>query len=266
MAKVSRPAVGCRDGTRPGPAIQGSDGSRVRGKPGPASLVTCCEPCYCGLAVGAGAGAGAGAGGGLGCVEPLDHVGRQVERRVGEHDARIALAEEDLDALFGHDLLDDRIQLALEGVLQVGLQLLHFFLRILLRALQVLLLAVDAALQLGPGALVEHGALRLELLLIGQQPLVQVVELGDLLLVQRLHPGRRHLALGGLGGDALDVEISQLGAFREGTSHRCGRRRRGRWRRGRRLLRARHTRRGDQREPEHKTKDKRLHAEIPFRR
>ena len=62
MAKVSRPTVGCKDGTRPGPAIQGSQTARrSRGTPEPASLGNPCDPCYCGLAVGAGAGAGAGA-------------------------------------------------------------------------------------------------------------------------------------------------------------------------------------------------------------
>ena len=45
----------------------------------------------------------------------------------------VAPAEEHLEPSLGHDLLDDREQLALEGVLEVLLQLLDFFLRVLLK-------------------------------------------------------------------------------------------------------------------------------------
>ena len=64
-------------------------------------------------------------------VEALDHVVGEVERRVGPHDARVVLAEQDCEPPLGDDLLDDRAAAGLEAVLEVLLELLHFLLRVL---------------------------------------------------------------------------------------------------------------------------------------
>src|SRR5262249_10858525 len=87
-------------------------------------------------------------------VDALDHVVGQVERGLGPEQTRIAIAEPHVDALFSGDLGDQRQELALELHLQVALQDLQFFLRILLGALEVAILPLDVLLGRVAGAVV----------------------------------------------------------------------------------------------------------------
>ncbi len=98
-------------------------------------------------------------------------------------------------------------------------------LRVLLEPIVVALLLRDFTFfELRPGGIGHHGALRLQLGLIGLQGLGAVAGLG--LLVGRgfLHASRGGLAVGGVLGDRLKVHEPDLGADRE----RRGRRQRGR--------------------------------------
>src|SRR5690606_5088961 len=163
-------------------------------------------------------------------------------------------------------LLDDRIELVLEVGLQVLLELRDLVLRVLLGALQLLLLPLDRALELAAGLVVHHRAAGLQLLLIGLQLLAELVELVELLLLERLRLRRRGLAFRRFGGDALDVDDGHLRAFQEGPRRLLG----GRGRRlllaGRRLLGSRGRRRRRECQTTEQTEERQFHAPYPFRR
>src|SRR5207253_1006231 len=111
-----------------------------------------------------------------------------------------------------------------------------FLLGIVGEALDLGLLAVDVLCELRARRVAEHAAARVELLLRRLQRRVLRVQLGDLLIVERLHAGTEQLALRGLGRDALDVDerVLRAGRKRRFSSGRslCGRRRRRSGRRG----------------------------------
>ena len=154
----------------------------------------------------AGARLASAAAGILAGVESLDHFAGDVERGIDVDGAGIARAEEQADRQLLDHRVDDRPQLLLELGLERLLQLLHFGVRVFLKAIDFDGEAIDFLLRLRARRLVQYRAALLQLLLVALQRLGFVLELGGLLLRQRLHLAARDLALGRLGGDALQIE------------------------------------------------------------
>src|SRR5512132_4115819 len=84
-------------------------------------------------------------------VEALDHFLGEIETRVGPDDARVAAAENHLQATLLANRLDDRHQLLAELLLEFLRQILDFGLCVLLRELDFTLHAVDVFLERGAG-------------------------------------------------------------------------------------------------------------------
>ena len=75
-------------------------------------------------------------------VEPLDHFSGQVETLIEEHEARVGGAEQHRDLLLVHERLEDRTQLGVERFLHFLAELVELLLRVLLGALELLLLTL----------------------------------------------------------------------------------------------------------------------------
>ena len=166
-------------------------------------------------------------------VELLDHFGGDVERGVSPDQAGIRSVEDVVEALLLADRLDDRGDPALELLLQLLLQFLDLGLRVLGGALHVDLGPFDLLGQVAARRLAHHRAALVELLLQRLGGLLLLVQLGDLLLLQRLHLGAGLLAVGRLGDHPLQDHEGDLGALGErqdlgrGRSRSGGLRRRG---------------------------------------
>ena len=164
---------------------------------------------------------GFGSRGILARVEPLDHFAGDVERRIDVDGAGIARAEEQTDRQLLDDGVDDRAQLLLELGLERLLQLLHLGVRVFLKAIDLDGETIDFLLRLRARRLVQHRAALLQLLLVALQRLGLVLELGGLLLRQRLHLAAGGLAFGRLCRDALQVEEGHpQGRLRRGHGSR----------------------------------------------
>ena len=95
-------------------------------------------------------------------------------------------------------------------------------------ALNVDIGAFDLLGEVGAGRFTHHGAALVELLLQALGGLLPLVELRDLLLLERLHAGAGLLAFSRFGDDTLQHHESDLGALGERQDRRGGRGRRGR--------------------------------------
>src|SRR5262252_1312254 len=164
-------------------------------------------------------------------VELLHGVHRDVESGSGPDHTGISRAEQDVDALFLGDEIENREQLLLKFVLQLLRELVDLLLRVLLEALALDVLALDFFRESLFRGVAQRAALKL--VLIVRERLALGLRFGLLLLHQGLDFRRQALAFDRQIGDLLQVHIGDLGARRKRSGRRCRRGRSGGSRRGR---------------------------------